>query len=256
MNEDVEKRRAMRRRQIRRRRLIIGFIFFLIVAVIAFAIMCFTVLFPIKNITVSGSEIYTKKEIKEACQIKLGDNLFAVSQSKTQAALQKNLPYIDEVEIKRDLPDTLILAVTDAVEYACYNVEGKYFVVSDKGNILAEYDEKPENVFEIIANGVNCEVGTKVQYENEGDDELINIIIDNLNLQGISINSVDVTNSLKITVRVENRFDVNLGTNENIDKKIAHLKGMIESIGDRSGSINLEQWTRENSQGSFVAEKK
>ncbi len=256
MNEDVEKRRAMRRRQIRRRRLIIGFIFFLIIAVIAFAIMCFTVLFPIKNILVSGSEIYTKKEIKQGCQIEIGDNLFAVSQSKTQEALRKNLPYIDSVELKRDLPDTIILTVTDAVEYSCFNVDGKYFVASDKGNVLAEYDEKPENVFEIIASGVSCEISAAVQYENDGDTELIDAIIKNLNSQGITINKVDISNNLKIAVRVENRFDVNLGTNENLDKKIAHLKGMIDSIGDRSGTINLDQWTRENSQGSFVADKK
>ena len=58
MQSDVQKRRAERRKKIRRRRLKIAFIFFLIIAVVIFAIMCFTVLFPIKRISVSGSEIY------------------------------------------------------------------------------------------------------------------------------------------------------------------------------------------------------
>ena len=64
--QDVQKRRKARQRKARRRRLKICFVFFLLIATVAFAIMCFTVLFPVKRISVSGSELYSKAEIIKA----------------------------------------------------------------------------------------------------------------------------------------------------------------------------------------------
>ena len=40
-----------------------------------------------------------------------------------------------------------------------------------------------------------------------------------------------------------------------MEEKIAHLASMIESIGDRSGTIDLSDWTKQKSQGSFVENK-
>ena len=92
MQSDVQKRRAERRKKIRRRRLKIAFIFFLIIAVVIFAIMCFTVLFPIKRISVSGSEIYSKTEIIKASGLTTDDNLFVVSEDKIEENIRKSLP--------------------------------------------------------------------------------------------------------------------------------------------------------------------
>ena len=84
MLNDVNRRRAQRQRQARRRRLKIAFIFFLIIAFITLAIMCFTVFFPIKRISVSGSQIYSKSEIIKASGLTTEDNLFVVSEEKIE----------------------------------------------------------------------------------------------------------------------------------------------------------------------------
>ena len=250
--QDVQKRRKMRQRKARRRRLKICFVFFLIIALITLAVMCFTVFFPIKRINVSGSEIYTKSEIVKASKLTTDDKLFAISQKKVEQNIRESLPYIDSVKLKRNLPDAVVISVEDAKEYSCFKIGEEYFVVSENGYVLCSKSECPQNVFEVITSGVNCEIGKAVEYSNESQAELVENLSKLLGNKEIKINSIDVSNVINITVKVEDKFTVNLGTNEYLEQKIAHLSGMIDSIGERVGDINLSMWTPENSQGSFV----
>ena len=254
MQSDVQKRRAERRKKIRRRRLKIAFIFFLIIAVVIFAIMCFTVLFPIKRISVSGSEIYSKAEIIKASGLTTDDNLFVVSEDKIEENIRKSLPYIDSVSLKRNLPDAVALTVTDAKEFACYKTGDTYSIVSEKGYVLSSQPECPENVFEIITSGVSANISEILIYDNAAEEELVKELITILSEKEINIDTIDVTNILDISISIEGKFTVSLGTSDYLSEKIAHLYSMINSIGDRKGKINLSMWTPNNTQGSFVEE--
>ena len=249
---DVEKRRKARQRKARRRRLKICFILFIIAALITLVIMSFTIFFPIKRISVSGSEIYSKAEIIKASGLTTKDNLFVVSEEKIENNIRKKLPYVDSIELKRNLPDAVVLTVTDAKEQCCFFVGDKYFIVSENGFVLKSQSDCPENVFEIVTGGVICKVGEQIKYKNLSEEQLASTITDLLKQKEINVDKIDVTSLLNLSANVENRFYVNFGTDEYLEQKIAHLKGMIESIGDRSGDINLSMWTPDNSQGSFV----
>ena len=255
VNEDVKKRRAERQKKIRRRRLIISLIFLLIVSLIVLAIMCLTVFFPVLNIESKGSEIYTSSEIVAASGINEETNLFTVSEEQIENTVKAKLPYVDTVTLKREIPDTIKLFVTDAKEYACIKVDELYFVISESGFVLNSYEEIPKNTFVINAGEVQCKVGTQISYKDSRAAELSQKIAKLLHESDIKINSIDVTNMVGITVRVCDKFDVKLGTEENLDKKILHLGGMIKSIGDRSGQINLSMWSESHSEGSFVPDK-
>ena len=254
MQSEVNKRRAQRQKRARRRRLKTAFIFFLIIALLTLAIMCFTVFFPIKLINVSGSEIYSKSEIIKASKLTTDDNLFIVSEEEIESNIRKALPYIDSVKLKRVLPDAVVLNITDAREYAYYQTGDSYFILSDSGYILKEQTETPENVFQIVTSGIEGKVAQKAVYKNDVEEQLVNTIIAALNQKEINIDKIDVSNILELSLEVEGRFTVVLGTTDYTEEKIAHLAGMIESITDRKGKINLSMWTPTNSQGSFVEE--
>ena len=64
---------------------------------------------------------------------------------------------------------------------------------------------------------------------------------------------MDITDELAITVKAENRFNVNFGSANFLENKFAHLAGMIKNIGaDKTGKINLSMWTNSQTQGTFV----
>lgn len=252
VQSDVNRRRAMRQKKARLRRLKVLLVFLLIVALITTAIMCFTLFFPIKRINVSGSKIYSKSEIIKASQLTTDDQLLSVSEKKVEDNIRQNLPYVKSVKLKRALPDAVILTVTDAEEYAFYQSENSYFILGDNGYILKEQSEIPENVFQIVTTGIEGKVSQKAKYKNSAEEQLVNTLITSLKKEKINVDEINVSNILQITLRVDGRFTVVLGTTDYLTEKIAHLEGMIASIPDRKGKINLSMWTPTNSQGSFV----
>ncbi len=249
-DEFIKKRKA-RQKKLRKRRIIRGFILFFILLIAVGVTLSLTVLFPIETVKAGGSEKYTSEQIAHASGIKKGGNLFM--SAVDESALKYTLPYIESVKIKRELPGTITVTVTDAEEFACYFKDGKYYAVSRAGHVLNCYDSLPERIFEIRAPDVKCEVGKGIEFSGEKSQKLIEQILECSKEQGININSVDITDELAITVKAENRFNVNFGSANFLENKFAHLAGMIKNIGaDKTGKINLSMWTNSQTQGTFV----
>lgn len=251
-DEFIKKRKA-RQKKIRKRRIIRGFLLFFILLIIAGAALSLTVLFPIKTVKAGGSKIYTAEQLAAASGIKKGDNLFTASVD--EEALKYTLPYVESVKIKRTLPDTVTVTVTDAREYACYYTDGSYYAVSRSGHVLNCYDSMPDGIFEIRAPDVKCEVGREIKLSDEKSGELIEEILGIAEELKINITCLDITDELAITLKAENRFTVNLGTANYLENKLAHLSGMLKSIGsEKTGKINLSMWSDSHTEGTFVEE--
>lgn len=250
-DEFLRKRKA-RQRKIRRRRIKIFLVLLLLLAVGAGVILSLSVFFKIESISASGSSKYSAEEIIAASGIKKGDNLFVSSVNDEK--LKRKLPYIEKITVKRSLPATFTIKVTDAEEYVCYLSGNKYYPVSRSGRVLSKTDEKPEGIPEISAGGLTLKVGRKLAFAKEKTENTLNEIFENAEKTEIRITRVDITDELAITLGVDGRFTVNLGTSNYIDKKFAHLSSMMKNMdASAAGKINLSMWTPSNTEGSFVS---
>ncbi len=253
--DDFLRKRIARQRKIRKRRLKIFFTLFVIFLLGLSVILCLTVFFPIENLSARGSQLYKAQEIIKASDIELGDNLFAITEGNTLKKIKSKLPYIESVKFKRTLPGNLSITVKDAEEYACYFDGKAYYTVSESGWVLKKEYENPENIFTIKGAKAECKVGSAVVFKDEEIRELIEKLIATLKEQKLSINTVDVSDKLSITLRIEGRFNVDLGTANYVSEKIKHLASMVENISaEKAGKINLSMWTNTNTQGTFVQE--
>lgn len=250
--EEIEKKRAIRRKKARKRRIVTGFIFFILLSLSVTAALAVTVLFPVKKVNVSGSKLYTQKQLINAAGITDKDNVLSVSAGDIEKRMRKELSYIDTVKLERILPDTVKITVSDAKESACFFFENAYFAVSDKGYVLNRYDAPPENTYTVYCNDVECKIGNQVKYKTEDESETVNKLSDCLKKEKINVNRIDVTDKVNLKARVEGRFDVSFGSDTDIEKKCSHLAAMIKSIDNtRTGKINLSMWTSSKSEGSF-----
>lgn len=252
-NDEFLKKRAIRQRKIRKRRLKILLVFLIIFLLILGVVLCYTVFFPIEKINFSGSKLYSNGELLEASDIGEGDNLFAVSKSDVEKRLKKKLPFVDKIKFDRKLPGTLNIKVYDAEEFACYFVDDKYFIVSESGWVLKSVSKQPDNVYTVYGAKVKCKVGSNIEYTDQKLKDLTDQFVDAFSETKLTLNSIDVSNILSISLRVEDRFDVKLGTSNFIPEKIKHLAGMVDGIEvNKSGKIDLSMWTNDNSQGTFT----
>ena len=251
--DEFKKRRKLRQRRIRRRRILIGTIVLFICALITGIVLSLTVLFPVSVVNASGSKIYTPEQIVEASELGKKDNIFTFSSAKLEERLQSKLPYVEKIKIKRRLPDTVNISVSDAKEFACFPIDGEYFTVSRSKRVLNKYAECPEGLFIVRTDNAICVPGEELKFSNIKTEKNIYTIIEELLKHEININEVDITNPLSLTVKVENRFIVDFGTSGSLEKKIAHLSGMIKNIGEgRTGKINLSMWTSDKTEGTFT----
>ncbi len=251
-NDEFLRKRKARQKRIRKRRIITGLVFLLVLSIITFVGLSLTVLFPIKALNAKGSKLYTPEQIVAASGINLGDNLFTSGVSIED--IRFKLPYVDEISLERTLPDTLLITVKDAKEYAAYNFENKYYVVSKAGVVLKISDQMPSGLFEIRGVKVKCREGLSVEFKDVKQKTAIEEITALSGEYGININYIDLSDELTLTVKTEGRFIVNLGSSNNLKNKFAHLSGMQKNIeADKTGKINLSMWTSENTEGTFVA---
>ena len=105
---------APKRRRRRRNLSLYYLLMFLFVAAVLF-ILSRTVLFNIKQYNVSGNMRYSTDQILTAGNLKVGKNMYNLDLDKTEQAIKKTLIYVEDVTLKRDLPDTLHVIVTEAV---------------------------------------------------------------------------------------------------------------------------------------------
>lgn len=249
MASDVNRRRAARQKKARQRQLKFMLILFIIIAIIILAIMCFTVFFKVEKIKVSGSKLYTSKDIVSASNITTDDSWFFLSEDDIEDNIRKKLNFVDSVELKKEFPNKVQLIVTDAKEYACYKSGDKYFIISEKGYILKEQDEIPENVFAITTRGISGKPGEKAKYTNVAEEQIVSDLIKFLHENNININEIDASSTMQIKLKVEDRYTVLLGKNEYLEDKVKHLKGMILAITNDADIIDLSVWSPENRHG-------
>lgn len=253
--DEFIRKRMERQKKIRKRRLIFTFIFLICLSVCVGIILSLTVFFPIEKIMVSGSKVYEPQQIIKKSGIEIGDNLFTVSKASVEDRLKAKLPYVETVDFDRELPGTLKIKVKDASEYACYFIDDEYYTVSRENWVLEKNDSPPENIFVVTGSKALCNVGSQVKFSDEETKVLMEELIASLSTEKIDINSVDLSNKVEITLKVDSRFTVNLGTSNNITEKIKHLRAMISKISpEKQGKINLSMWSETNTKGTFIEE--
>lgn len=253
VQDEFLRKRMERQKKLKKRKAIAFLIFIIILLLVVGVSLCFTVFFPIENLKVSGSKLYTTEQILTVSDIKVGDNLFAIPKSNVQAKLKNELPFIEKIEFSRTLPGDLEIKVTEAKEYSAIMQKGNYYILSKQNWVLSKEKELPKGVFEIKVKNAYCKVGCEADFSKAKNIDILNEFIQELQNNKIKIDYIDVTNKLTLEVGVEGRFVVNYGNPNSIPQKTKHLKGMIESIDKEStGKINLNMWTSQNTQGTFI----
>ncbi len=247
-----------KKRRRSRARAVVFAISFLIVCTLVLWVLAYTVLFPIKHITVSGNRTYTSEMVIEQSKIELGDKLYSVSRSKTEQNLSSKLPYIKTVDFKRSIinDSTLEIIVEETVDAFCYNIDNKFVTTDYDNKALAEFSAKPDNTALITINKkINYKLGEIVSIDEKIWSEILKIY-DKLTKNDITVNAIDMSNMNNIKVTINKQFTVEFGTTAYLDGKVSHLCSMVDEIILKNGEstkgvIDLTAWSSKNQRGYY-----
>lgn len=206
------------------------------------------------QVAVDGEHKYSERDVVEASGIKDGEGLLSIRESEISGRILEKLPYITQVRVRIKLPDTVKIEVVETdVVYSAEAADGTWWMIRADGKVLqksnaADADQKTKII------GVKLDapvVGAQAiayqpqaqQTEEEAEvavpavlaaDQLSAVlqILTCLEANGIigDAVSVDVTNLNGIELWYEDRYQVNLGDQINLNYKISAMKAAIDEM--------------------------
>ena len=214
---------------------------------LAAAVAALTVFFKVSTISVEGASKYSAEEITAQLDVKQGDNLYLWNKPKTISNLQRRLPYLETVQIRRRLPNTLVVSVTECRAAVAVQTNGVYFVVSEKGKVLeqtAAAGTLPVVLGVTLDNAVPGEL-----LDPTGDtyiDALLTVLqtLDAANMLD-DLDFVNLTELTDVRIGYLDRFDIRVGTVEQLAYRLRFAQTVI---GERlsPSDIGMLYWDNKN----------
>ena len=202
-----------------------------------------------------GHGYYTAEEIIEASGIHVDDNLLSLSKATVASRIRIALPYVNQIQIKKQLPGTVIIIVSEfEVTYGIQDETGGWWLMSREGRILEPATEQTVRGHLLIT-GMPIQVPKPGDWfkpaATEGADMAEIAAKQKVVLEVIPVlekapffkelSSVDVSTSYNLTLWYGTRYEIWLGTVEKLDYKFRFLEAALldKEIQHRSGTIDL-----------------
>ncbi|MCQ4949719.1 cell division protein FtsQ/DivIB [Bittarella massiliensis (ex Durand et al. 2017)] len=236
--EELEERERIKRtiaqKRQKRRRKKAAFRFFLLFCclLVVGATVAVSIFFKIDTIRFEGEiTAYTAQQIEGGCPVSVGENLFRFKAGEVQEALYRKFPLLDDIQVGRTLPTTVTITAKDAVARTAVKQEGGgYTLLSESGRIMAQNQASlPEGVY--VISGVKAkqgELGETLQFDDPDKLPLLEGIHQAVSAVGLEgLQSVDLSDTQNISLRVGKYFLVKLGSDYQLEYKLQLVREII-----------------------------
>lgn len=215
-------RRDLRRRRIIKR--ILGLVALFAVIGVGFY-FAMKMLFVVRTIEVTGSELFVPKEITDFIAIPEEENIFKVNSEEISAKLTEEFTYLESAQVVKRLPDRLEIKLTDSTE-SYYTVdENEYRVYSQSFKYLRNGTEPPDSA-------VWLDADITAEADMEKVKQLI-AIFEKYDMDVIT--KVSVQGENVVSAVYADRFDIDFGTMLDIEYKVKMCKKVLDE------KISLEE---------------
>lgn len=106
------------------------------ILIIAAIVAACIVFFRVDHIEVEGANRYTAQEIIDATGIEMRENLFLINKNQAVIQVKNQLPYVNEISIRRQLPDTLVVTITESTPVAALSYDGEWWLLDAGAKLL------------------------------------------------------------------------------------------------------------------------
>ena len=200
----------------------------------------------IETVIIDGASIYSAQEIQQAAGISAGKNMLSLREKKVRRDITKKLPYIKDVKMEYDLPDTLLLTVKETADKYVIATESGWLTLDSDGKVVA--DVKTE-----IVSGLFCAEGFDYQAFETGDDyepqgvntERYKILREMVTLfeknEIVDTAVISLKNTEDVIVTIDGKIAVYFGDCKNLEEKVPYASGIIAQVREmgKKGYIDM-----------------
>ncbi len=217
--------------------------------VLGAALLCFAVLmlappFNVKNIEIEGTHgntIVSREVVLNKSGVVYGTNIFRVSTKKVENNL-KGQEFVEDVKVKKKLPDTIKITVTEG-EIAAYIRYGNDFVgINTAGKSLCRKTDDTRDMSVCVIYGLSEEtsvIGEKAEAAEKKKLENALQMINSFDEMGIldKMTALDVSDSENIKFRYTSELKIEFGDMTDYDYKMKCLDEILDELGETPGGL-------------------
>ena len=219
------------------------FSFLLICGAIVAALLLF---FKVDTLEVQGNARYTEEEILDITGIEYGQNLFLLDRHAIADQITGQLPYIQSVKIRRDLPDTIVIEVSEAEAVAAVMSEGDAWLISPKGKLLERVTPaEAEQYLQVVGCTLLLPTeGATMEFPEEGNisEEQLISLLQALSDRGMlgETERIECSDEETLVLRYAGRFDVQIPYDADYSKKLLALSMIVDTLEENeTGTVIL-----------------
>ncbi|MBQ9531473.1 MAG: FtsQ-type POTRA domain-containing protein [Eubacterium sp.] len=237
----IQQQRAQQNKK-RKQKMIIRKAILLLTLVVGIAaviiVLSLTVLFKTQTITIKGNEIYSANEINAVLPVQKDKSMFLADLSGAEEKLEESLPYIYDANIKRKLPSTIVVNITETPQiYAIKNKDKTYTMVDDNFKVVEANSAKRPNKSILIKKAalLSAIPGKTAQFSDKKVKENLTQLIKavkKVKFEKITqLYSVDINNNYLV---YNSRIKIKLGSTDNLDEKLYSALAAINKLDEQN----------------------
>ena len=234
--DNTRKRQAVKRKSHK--------VFVILLMLIAVSLTSlFLPVFNVKEVEVIGNEKIETQDIVVSSGIMKEINIFRANITDAKNNISQ-ISYIDTVDIKRSLPNRIVINVTERKPVGYIPFMGSYILIDKRGHVLEVVAELRDNHIPFIG-GLKFDrfkLGKTIQVDDDKKLEMIvSCLKEILNYELLhQVSEIDVHDIDNIQLNIQSRIVVSLGDGTDVNYKICFLKEILKELNEgERGYIDL-----------------
>ena len=201
-------------------------------------------IFNSDNIEIEGNKYVESEYIIKALEVNNNKNIFRYNIKDMEEILLNN-KYIDKVEIKRLLPNTLKVSIIEKEIVANLYNEEIYCYIDKEGNFIDEIDEnnKDNEVITVPIDYTKTD-SQEIKFKNEENKKRLLYLLEYIKEEGIykKIDNIDMTKPNSINMSTKEDINILLNSDEELKYNISRLAMILSDLQNKKqkgGEIDL-----------------
>ena len=201
-------------------------------------------IFNSDNIEIEGIKYVESEYIIKALEVNNNKNIFRYNIKDMEEILLNN-KYIDKVEIKRLLPNTLKVSIIEKEIVANLYNEEIYCYIDKEGNFIDEIDENnKDNEVITVHIDYNKTDSQEIKFKNEENKKRLLYLLEYIKEEGIykKIDNIDMTKPNSINMGTKEDINILLNSDEELKYNISRLAMILADLQNKKqkgGEIDL-----------------
>ena len=201
-------------------------------------------IFNSDNIEIEGNKYVESEYIIKALEVNNNKNIFRYNIKDMEEILLNN-KYIDKVEIKRLLPNTLKVSIIEKEIVANLYNEEIYCYIDKEGNFIDEIDENnKDNEVITVHIDYNKNYSQEIKFKNEENKKRLLYLLEYIKEEGIykKIDNIDMTKPNSINMSTKEDINILLNSDEELKYNISRLAMILADLQNKKqkgGEIDL-----------------